>query len=47
MAALTTRDATLAATYSQAPVRPLLHDAARLVPIEQTERRVLVTERRT
>src|SRR2546430_12556489 len=77
MAALTTRDATLPATYSQAleslslgllwralhqllpgerttravphawswrAIRPLLHDAARLVPIEQAERRVLVLE---
>src|SRR5437762_2265117 len=77
MAALTTRDAALAATYSQAleslslgplwtalhqllpderttravphawpwrAIRPLLHDAARLVPIEQAERRVLVLE---
>ena len=44
MAALTTRDATLAATYSQALVRALLHDAARLVPIEQAERRILVLE---
>ena len=77
MAALTTRDAALPATYSQAleslslgplwtalhqllpgerttravphawswrAIRPLLHDAARLVPIEQAERRVLVLE---
>ena len=77
MAALTTRDATLPATYSQAleslalgplwtalhqllpgerttravphawswhAIRPLLHEAARLVPIEQAERRVLVLE---
>jgi gentisate 1,2-dioxygenase len=77
MAALTTRDATLPATYSQAleslslgplwtalhqllpgerttravphawswrAIRPLLLDAARLVPIEQAERRVLVLE---
>ena len=77
MAALTTRDATLPPTYSQAleslalgplwtalhqllpgerttravphawswhAIRPLLHEAARLVPIEQAERRVLVLE---
>ena len=77
MDALTTRDATLPATYSQAleslalgplwtalhqllpaerttsavphawswrAIRPLLHEAARLVPIEQAERRVLVLE---
>ena len=77
MEALTTRDATLPATYSQAleslalgplwtalhqllpaerttravphawswrAVRPLLHEAARLVPIDQAERRVLVLE---
>jgi gentisate 1,2-dioxygenase len=77
MEALTTRDATLPAAYSQAleslalgplwtalhqllpaerttravphvwswhAVRPLLHEAARLVPIDQAERRVLVLE---
>src|SRR5438067_1697853 len=77
MAALTTRDAALPATYSQAleslalgplwtalhqllpgerttravphawswhAIRPLLHEAARLVPIAQAERRVLVLE---